>query len=58
MGLTYEIGQTRSGSYYYNVYDQGKITGIQVDVTSGASYKNEFTEEYVQKVIKETLEVM
>ena len=57
MGLNYEIGSTGT-SYYYSVWDMGRVTNKRIELACASSCRNEFTVEYVENVIKETLEVM
>ena len=56
MGLNYEIGNTGT-SYYYSVWDVGTVTNKRIELACGYSCRNDFSQEYVENVIKETLEV-
>lgn len=58
MGLNYEIGQQKNGGSYYSVWDTGKVTNKKVELAFGSSCDKRYTQEYVEKVIKEILEVM
>lgn len=58
MGLNYEIGDQNNGGSYYSVWDTGKVTNKKVELAFGSSCDKRYTVEYVENVIKETLEVM
>ena len=57
MGLNYEIGNTGT-SYYYSIWDTGRVTNTRIELVCGSSCKNDYTVDYIENVIKETLEVV
>lgn len=58
MGLNYEIGDQNNGGSWYSVWDLGRITNKRIELASGSSCDKRYNVEYVENVIKETLEVV
>ena len=57
MGLNYEIGNTGT-SYYYSIWDTGRVTNTRIELACGSSCRNDYTVDYMENIIKETVEVV